>query len=67
MQPGYLFPLNLSQWGVAAFVLAVMFLSGLLGGYLFGLAHALRHGAGTQGSKSIWEYDESGLGYEELE
>jgi hypothetical protein len=55
MQPGYLFPLNLSQWGVAAFVLATMFLSGLLGGYLFGLAHAQRHG---ESSKSIWEYED---------
>ncbi len=67
MQPGYLFPLHLSQWGVAAFVLAVIFLSGLIGGYLFGLAHALRHGAGSQSSQSIWEYEESVLGYEELE
>jgi len=58
MQPGYLLPSNLSQWGVAAFVLAVMFLSGLVGGYLFGLAHALRHGDSSQGTKSIWEYEE---------
>jgi hypothetical protein len=58
MQPGYLFPTNLSQWGVAAFVLAVMFFSGLLGGYLFGLARAQRYGDGSQGSKSIWEYED---------
>jgi hypothetical protein len=58
MQPGYPFILNLSQWALVAFVLAMAFLSGVLGGYLCGLTHAERHSDGSQGSKSIWTYDD---------
>ena len=58
MQPGHPFTLAVAQWAVAAFVLATTFLSGVLGGYLFGLTHTARHGDGTQGSKSIWTYED---------
>jgi hypothetical protein len=58
MQPGHPFTMDLAQWAVVAFVLAMTFLSGVLGGYLFGLARALRHGEGSQGSKSIWMYED---------
>ncbi len=54
MQPGHLFTLDLTRWALVAFVLAMTFLSGVLGGYLFGLTRALRHGEGGPGSKSIW-------------
>ena len=56
MQPGHPFTLDVAQWAVVAFVLAMTFLSGVLGGYLFGLTHTVRHGGGSQGSKSIWTY-----------
>jgi hypothetical protein len=54
MQSGYPVTLHFAQWPVVAFVLAIMFLSGVVGGYLFGLTHALRHRDDGQGSKSIW-------------
>jgi hypothetical protein len=58
MQPNYPFPLDVAQWAVAAFVLAMTFLAGVLGGYLFGLTHLVRHGDGSQGSDSIWKYED---------
>lgn len=58
MQPGYPFILNVSQLAVVAFVLILTFLSGVLGGYLFGLTHMVRHGDDGQGSKSIWTYED---------
>lgn len=58
MQLDYPFTLDIDRWAVVAFVLAMTFLSGVLGGYLFGLTHALRHGQGSQDSKSIWEYED---------
>ena len=58
MQPGDLNALHFAQWPVVAFVLAMMFLSGALGGFLFGLTHALRHRHDSQGSKSIWTYED---------
>ena len=48
MHPGYPFTLDVAQLGVVAFVLAMTFLSGVLGGYLFGLTHIVRHGDGSQ-------------------
>lgn len=56
MQPSYLITLHFAQWAVVAFVLAMAFLSGVLGGYLVGLTHTVRHDG--QGSKSIWTYDD---------
>lgn len=58
MQPSYLVTLHFAQWVVVAFVLAMAFLSGVLGGYLFGLTHIARHGDSNQGSKSIWTYED---------
>ena len=58
MQPGYPFTLDVAQWAIVAFVLAMTFSSGVLGGYLFGLTHTVRHGDGSQGSKSIWTYED---------
>ena len=58
MLPSHLFTFDVDHWAVMAFVLAMAFLSGILGGYLFGLAHPLRHGDGSQGSKSIWTYED---------
>jgi hypothetical protein len=58
MQPGYPFILNVSQLAVVAFVLILTFLSGVLGGYLFGLTHIVRQGDGSQDAKSIWTYEE---------
>ncbi len=58
MQAGYPVTLHFAQWPVVAFVLAMMFLSGLLGGYLFGLTHALRHRDDHQRSKSAWTYED---------
>ena len=58
MQPDHPFTLTVAQWALVAFVLALTFFSGLLGGYLFGLTDALRHGEGGQGSKSIWPYED---------
>jgi hypothetical protein len=58
MQPSYPFIFDVGQWAVVAFVLAMTFLSGLLGGYLFGLTHTVRHGDGGGGSKSIWTYED---------
>lgn len=57
MQPGYAFTMDVSQWAVVTFVLAMTFLSGILAGYLLGLTHILRHGDASQGSKSIWTYE----------
>jgi hypothetical protein len=58
MHPGYPFTLDVAQLGVVAFVLAMTFLSGVLGGYLFGLTHIVRHGDGNQDAKSIWTYED---------
>jgi hypothetical protein len=58
MLSGYPFRLDVAQWAVVAFVLAMTFLSGVLGGYLFGLTHIVRHGDRSQGSKSIWTYED---------
>jgi hypothetical protein len=58
MQPGYPTTLHFAQWPVVAFVLAMMFFSGVLGGYLFGLTHALRHRDDRQGPKSIWTHED---------
>lgn len=58
MQPGHPFTIDPAQWTVLAFVLAMTFLSGVLGGYLFGLTRAIRHGEGSQSSKSIWTYED---------
>ena len=55
MLPGHPFMLDLGQLAIVAFVLAMTFLSGVLGGYFFGMTHALRHGGGD--SKSIWTYE----------
>jgi hypothetical protein len=55
MQAGYPVTLHFAQWSVVAFVLAMAFLSGVLGGFLFGLTHALRHRDRSHGSKSIWD------------
>jgi hypothetical protein len=52
------FILNVAQWAVVAFVMAMTFLSGVLGGYLFGLTHTVRHGGDSDGSKSIWTYED---------
>jgi hypothetical protein len=60
MLPGYPFLLDAYHWAVVVFVLAMTFLSGALGGFFFGLTHALRHGEGDRGSKSIWTFDEEG-------
>jgi hypothetical protein len=57
MQPGHPFSLDVSQSAIVVFVLAMTFLSGVLGGYFFGLTDAVR-GHGHRESKSIWEYDE---------
>lgn len=57
MQPSYPFTFNVTQWALVAFVLAMAFLSGVLGGYLVGLTHTAR-GDGKQGPKSIWSYDD---------
>ena len=58
MQPDHLLALDVDQWAVVAFVLAMTFLSGVFGGYLFGLTHSLRFGEGSQDSKSIWKYED---------
>jgi NADH:ubiquinone oxidoreductase subunit 3 (subunit A) len=58
MQLSYPFTLDVTQLGLVAFVLAMTFLSGVLGGYLFGLTHTVRQGDGSQSSKSIWTYED---------
>jgi hypothetical protein len=58
MQPGYPLRLDVAEWAVVAFVLAIMFLSGLLAGYLFGLTQLVRNGHASRGSKSIWTYED---------
>ncbi len=58
MQPGHLFTLDVSQWAVVVFVLAMTFFCGVLGGFFFGLTRALRHGEGSQDSRSIWTYED---------
>jgi hypothetical protein len=50
------FRLDSGQWGLLLFVLATAFFSGVLGGFFFGMTHALRHG--VESSKSIWTFDE---------
>lgn len=57
MQPSYPFTFNVAQWGLVAFVLAMAFFSGVLGGYLVGLTHTAR-GDGEQNAKSIWTFDD---------
>ena len=52
------FALDAVHWAVVVFVLATAFLSGALGGFFFGMTHALRHGEGNEASKSIWTFDE---------
>ena len=56
MQPGYPFTMDIAHWALVAFVLAMTFLSGVLGGFLLGLTHLVRHGNGNQDSKSIWAH-----------
>jgi hypothetical protein len=58
MQPGYPLRLDLAQWALVAFVLATMFFSGVLAGYLMGLTHLVRHGERKPGSRSIWTYED---------
>jgi hypothetical protein len=58
MQPSYPLTLDVAHWGIVAFVLAMTFLSGVLGGYLFCLTHTLRHDGRSQGSRSIWTYED---------
>jgi hypothetical protein len=58
MQPGYPIRLDFTEWAVAAFVLALMFFSGVLAGYLMGLTHLVRHGHPKPGSRSIWTYED---------
>jgi hypothetical protein len=59
MQADYPFvTLHFAQWAVVAFVLVIMFLSGVVGGYLFGLTRALRYRDDRQGSKSSWMYED---------
>jgi hypothetical protein len=58
MQPGHPFIMDVGQLAIAAFVLAMTFLSGVLGGFLFGLTHTVRQGDARQGSKSIWTYED---------
>lgn len=56
MVPNHSLTLDAAQWSVVLFVLAMTFLSGVLGGFFFGMTHALRHG--DEGSKSIWTYED---------
>ncbi len=56
--PGHPFMLGLDHWAVAGFVLALTFLSGMLGGFFFGLTRAFRHGDGGQEPRSIWTYED---------
>ena len=58
MLPGHLFTLDAGQWPVVAFVLAMTFFSGVLGGFFFGLTRAVRHGEGHPDSESIWTYED---------
>jgi hypothetical protein len=58
MQPIHSFTMDIHQWALVTFVLATTFLSGVLGGFLFGLSHTVRHGDGSQDTKSIWTYYE---------
>ncbi len=51
MQPGYPLRLDLAGWAVVAFVLAMMFFSGVLAGYLMGLVRLVRQGDGKQDPK----------------
>jgi hypothetical protein len=57
MQPGHLFTMDVGQWALAAFVLAMTFFSGVLGGFLC-LTHTVRQGDAGRGSKSIWTYED---------
>lgn len=58
MLPHYPLTPDSSQLAVAAFVLAMTFFSGVLGGYLYGLTHTARQAEGNQNSKSIWTEDD---------
>lgn len=58
MQPGYPLRMDFAAWAVVAFVLAIMFLSGLLAGYLFGLTQLVRNGHAGRPSKSIWTVED---------
>lgn len=52
------FRLDAAQWGVFVFVFATTFFSGMLGGFFFGMTHALRHGENGHGAKSIWTFED---------
>lgn len=56
MLPGHHFVLDDARLGVVLFALVMTFLSGALGGFFFGITHALRHGASNLGPKSIPEH-----------
>ncbi|HTW61770.1 MAG TPA: hypothetical protein VMD55_08160 [Terracidiphilus sp.] len=56
MQPSHLFTLDFGEWALVAFVLAMTFLSGVLGGFLLCLTHTVSRAEVSQGSKSIWTY-----------
>jgi len=50
--------LDVGQWAVLAFVLAMTFLTGVLGGFFVGLTRAVRHGEVGQEPRSIWTYED---------
>ena len=54
MLPGHPFVLNAAQLGVVVFVLAMAF----LGGYFFGMTHAMRQGESSEDSRSLWTFDD---------
>lgn len=58
MLTGHHFALNDTHLDILFFVLPVTFIFGVLGGFFFGLTHALRHGASQAASKSIWTFDD---------
>jgi len=58
MSPSHPFTLDAAQWGVLVFVVATTFFSGLLGGFFFGMTHALRRGESGERSKSIWTFED---------
>jgi hypothetical protein len=58
MQPGYPLRLDVAEWAVVVFVLATLFFSGVLAGYLMGLTHLVRHGDARHGGKNIWGHED---------
>jgi hypothetical protein len=58
MSPNHPFTLDAAQWSILAFVVATVFFSGLLGGFFFGMTHAMRHGENGERTKSIWTFEE---------